>query len=248
MSKTVKFLKLPNSSEDYVINASLLDGTSASDFFAEIGTKANKNDIAKTVSLPISNAEQAYVRISNFGNWSGQGDSSKWYMCGFSMLITSRAGETVWLSISSDDNGKNAKAIRFMNTYSKIDSVLYCVEDNSIYVVVNPWCNTLNVHMLSNVLDLYVPTVSTVSSVPETAVTVPITAMGPEMTTTSVGDQSRSLNTYGSGTHPCYNGSEIALVSDIEALRAEACTVYVGNTEPTSAIGSEGDIYIQLSE
>jgi len=175
--------------------------------------KANKADIATTASLGYSNSTVTYFKISDFGNWG----TGAWYEKGFSMLVSSRAGETVWVSVSSDDSNTNAKAIRLLNTYSKIVKLYYSVAESAIYVQANAWCNNINAHILSNINGDYVPTVVHSSTLASDAVEIAITELGPTGTTVNIGHSSKALTLLGNATNPTYNGNSLALSSDLGA-------------------------------
>ena len=183
--------------------------------------------VAKTKTLALSNSSVAYVKISNFGAWG----TGAWYQKGFSMLITSRAGELVWVSVSSDDSNTNAKAIRLLNTYSKINAVYYSVSESAVYVQVNAWCNNVNAHILSNVNGDYVPAVAQASALPSDAVEIKIAEFGVTGSSTNIGDSSRAVAMIGSGDKPTYNGNNIAMESD---LNSKAPAYSYGTTDLTA--------------
>lgn len=168
-------------------------------------------DIATTKYNSTSSGSATYFKIADFGSWG----TGAWYQKGFSMLIGSRAGETVWLAVSSDDSNTNAKAFRIMNTYGKIAAVYYNVSESSVYVKANAWCNNITAHIISNIGGDYVPSVTVVSSVPSGSVEVNIVEFGPTSSGLAVGDTSAALALGGSATRPTYNGAEVALLSDV---------------------------------
>lgn len=180
----------------------------------QINDKANKTDIATTVSKAISNSAVSYVKISNFGDWG----AGAWYQKGFSMLVTSRAGETVWVSVSSNDSNTSAKAIRLMNTYTKIQKIYYSVSESAVYVQIVAWANNVNAHILSNVNGDYVPTVETASALASDVVEIPIVEFGAASNKVVIGNSTMSVEMIGSGDRPTYNGSNMALQSDIPAV------------------------------
>ena len=159
----------------------------------------------------LSNSATAYVKISDFGEWG----TGNWAQKGFSMLITSRAGEMIWLSLSSDDSNTNANAIRLINRYGKINALHYSASESAIYVTVNAWCNNVCAHILSNVNGDYVPTVASASALPSDAVQIPITPFGIDQSNTYVGDSAKELKLNGSTERPTYNGNDMALKSDV---------------------------------
>jgi hypothetical protein len=113
-----------------------------------------------------------------------------------------------------------------------------------VYVTVNAWCNNVNAHILSNVNGNYIPTVAQANALPSDAVKITIAEFGVTGNATNIGDSSRALAMIGSGTRPTYNGGEVALKRDIDALENKAVTVLSGSAEPTSDIGKDGDIYL----
>lgn len=230
-----------------------MDGVTSS-VQSQLDSKANKSDIATTKSFGASNSAAIYVKISDFGAWG----TGTWYQKGFSILITSRAGEMVWCAVSSDDSNTNAKAIRLLNTYSKIANIYYSASESAIYVKANAWCNNINAHVLSNVNGDYVPTVAQASALASDAVEIPIIPFGITGSSTDVGGSSVALKLAGSATRPTYNGSDMALSSDVSSLSSEvanlksqfdtlvasAVSVHSGNAQPVSALGEDGDIYL----
>ena len=170
-------------------------------------------DIAATKYASTSTANTSYFKISDFGSWG----TGAWYQKGFSMLITSRAGETVWFSLSANDSATTARAFRLMNTYSKIAGVYYSVSENAVYVKANAWCNNVTAHILSNIGGDYVPTVASVSGLASDAVEVDIIEFGPTSSGLAVGDSSTPLLLGGSATRPTYNGTDMALSSDLSS-------------------------------
>lgn len=177
-------------------------------------------DIATTKMQAMSNSTVAYVKISDFGAWG----TGAWYQKGFSMLITSRGGEMIWLAVSSDDSNTNAKAIRLLNTYSKIAGVYYSASESAVYVKVNAWCNNINAHILSNVNGDYVPTVATASALASDAVEVKIAEFGQAYDHVAVGRSDQPVKLRGSAARPLYNDDELALKSDIPAPKTETWT------------------------
>lgn len=179
----------------------------------------NARNTPRTATCGSSSASPSYFKISDFGEWG----SAPWNRCGFSMLITSRAGETVWVSVSSNDSNKNAKALRLMNTHGKIANIYYSIAESAIYVCVKPWANNVNAHILSNVNGDYVPAVSQATALPADVVDIPITEFGPASSTTNVGDTTRALAFYGDPESvPTYNTEKYLAVmtygtEDLEA-------------------------------
>lgn len=179
--------------------------------------KANSADIATTILVGTAVQNNTYWKIADFGNW-GTGD---WTKKGFSMLITSRAGEMVWVSLAANDSGTSAGAIRLINRYSKIGAIHYSVSESAIYVTAVGWANNICAHILSNVNGDYVPTIASASALPSDAVAINIVEFGIDSTSTIVGDNSVLLALGGSATRPTYNGNDVALYSDVSALSSE---------------------------
>lgn len=181
---------------------------------SSIAAKANSADIATTASYGISNSANQYMKVYDFGAWG----TGVWYQKGFSMLLTSRAGELVWVAVSSDDAGTNAKAIRLLNTYGKINGIWYSASESAIYCQMKAWCNNLNAHVISNVNGDYVPAIATASALPDDAVSINIVEFGVSGSGTQVGDTSVNLLLGGAATRPTYNGGDVALLSDVNAV------------------------------
>ena len=207
------------------------------------------SDIATTATMGISNSTTAYVKISNFGDWG----TGPWYAKGFSMLVTARAGETVWVSVYSDDSNTNARAIRLLNTYSKIAALHYSPSESALYVTANAWANNINAHILSNVNGDYVPSVAQASALPNDATAIPITELGPGYDTINIGNGVTPLRLTGSETRPMYNNSALAAYSDVQELRADveqlkgaSIAVLSGNGVPSASLGEDGDIYLVM--
>lgn len=203
-------------------------------------TKANAADIAKTATFGVSNSAVSYIRIHDFGLWG----AGAWYAKGFSMLVTSRGGETIWVSVSADDSNTRARAIRLMNSYSKMQALYYNAEDNSIYVKISAWANNVNAHIISNVYGDYVAKVEQVSSVPGTAVAIQITELGPGYDAINIGCGVVPLAFVGKNERPTYNNKELVLKEEFDALVASSVSVLSGAVEPTADQGEDGDVYL----
>lgn len=215
----------------------------------ELDKKANKSDIASTVMQGTAVENNTYWKISDFGNWG----TESWMKKGFSMLITSRAGEMIWVSLSENDSNTSAGAIRLINRYSKIASLHYSVSESAIYVTAAGWANNICAHIISNVNGEYVPTITSASALPSDAVSINIVEFGINSTSTVVGDNSVLLEMAGSATRPTYNSNDIALYSDVSELNTRlsniesaAVSVLSGVSEPTDDQGSDGDIYLVM--
>lgn len=178
-----------------------------------IDAKANKADIAATIYQGTATQNVTYWKVSNFGNW-GTGD---WYAKGFSMLLTSRAGEMIWVSLAANDSATSAEAIRLFNRYSKMASISYSASESAIYITAAGWSNNICAHILSNINGDYVPTISQASALPADAVMIPITEMGPTADQLNIGcSGSKKLNLTGSTDRPLYNSVDLALKSDVD--------------------------------
>lgn len=162
---------------------------------------AKKADIATTKMAGFSNSAAIYVKISDFGAWG----TGNWTQKGFSMLLTSRGGEMIWLALAADDSNTNAKAIRLLNTYSKITNIYYVTSESAIYAKMNAWCNNICAHVISNVNGDYVPTVAQASALPSGAVEIKITEFGATSAGLTVGGSNGTLSLAGSGSRPTYN-------------------------------------------
>ena len=184
---------------------------------ASVSAKANKSDIATTVMQGTATQNNTYWKIADFGNWG----TGTWMYKGFTMLITSRAGELVWVSLAANDSATSAGAFRLVNRYSKINSIYYSVSESAIYVVAAAWANNICAHILTNVNGDYVPTVSAASGLPSDAVAINIVEFGIDSTSTVVGDTSSILKLGGSADRPTYNDKELALQNDLSAHSAD---------------------------
>lgn len=222
---------------------------------SEVDEKANKADIATTKYTAASNSAAIYVKISDFGSWG----TGAWHQKGFSMLITSRAGELVWVSVAANDSATSARAIRLLNTYSKISNLYYSASESAIYVKAIAWCNNITAHIISNINGDYVPTVAQASALASDAVEINIVEFGINSTSTVVGDSSVKLELGGSGDRPTYNGSNVALQSDIPtdtnttyALSKSGSTITLtgsdgSTTSVTDDVSSGGGNYLPLT-
>lgn len=193
-----------------VTELNYMDGVT-SNVQMQLDAKANKADIATTKYVVTASDSVTYHKIYDFGAWG----TGAWYRKGFSMLVTSRAGEIVWVTIAANDSNTSASAIRLMDRYSKIRKIYYSVSESAIYVEASAWANNICAHILTNVGGDYVPTVSTVSAMAEDAVEIPIIPFGVDSDSTNIGSSALVLNMAGSNDRPTYNDVELALVSDI---------------------------------
>ena len=188
-----------------------------------LDAKAAKADIAATKYAAASNSSAIYFKISDFGAWG----SGAWYQKGFSMLISSRAGEMIWVAVSSDDSNTNAKAIRLLNTYGKILNIYYSTSESALYVKANAWCNNVCAHIISNLNGDYVANVTQASALASDAVEIKITEFGATSAGVAVGSSNGTLTLIGSGNRPTYNGTNVALQNDIPSLSGYATQTWV---------------------
>ena len=194
-----------------------MDGVT-SNVQTQLDTKADKSDIATTVFQGTATENNTYWKISDFGNWG----TGAWYQKGFSMLISSRAGELIWVSIAANDSNTSAEAIRLMNRYSKIGALYYSASESAIYVLAAGWANNICAHILTNVNGDYVPTITNASGLPSDAAAIGITEFGASASETNVGSSQKTLELRGSEDRPSYNFTDLALFSDIPTDYAKA--------------------------
>lgn len=194
-----------------------MDGVT-SNVQTQLDTKADKSNIATTVFKGTATENNTYWKISDFGNWG----TGAWYQKGFSMLISSRAGELIWVSIAANDSNTSAEAIRLMNRYSKIGALYYSASESAIYVLAAGWANNICAHILTNVNGDYVPTITNASGLPSDAAAIGITELGASSSETNVGSSQKTLELRGSEDRPSYNFTDLALFSDIPTDYAKA--------------------------
>ena len=134
--------------------------------------------------------------------------------------------------MSSDDSNTNAKAIRLLNTYSKIVAVHYSPSESAVYVTAAAYGNNIGAHILSNVNGEYVPTVAIASALPSDAVQVTIVELGPTGSATNLGNTALALTMKGKDARPTYNGESVALSDDVpDSTRSFKFTYEDGTTE-----------------
>ena len=193
--------------------------------------KADKADIATTAMQGTATGSNTYWKIHSFGNWG----TGNWAQKGFSMIITSRAGEMIWLSLAANDSNTSAGAIRLINRYSKIAALHYSASENAIYVTAAAWANNICAHIISNVNGDYVPAVSSASALPSDAVAINIVEFGINNTSAVVGDNSVLLEMAGSADRPTYNGANVALQSDIPSVPVQSVNGKTGAVQLTAS-------------
>ena len=182
---------------------------------ATLDSYALKTDLPTTSYIGTASQSITYAKVHGFGEWG----TGTWYTKGFSLLLSARAGETVWVSVSADDSNTNAKAFRIMNTYSKIRKVYYSVSESAIYCELAAWANNLCATVIVNNAGDFSPIVNSASGLPSDAVNIPIVSMGPTGSALELGSTDKALSLIGKDARPTYtdaNGAhDIALVSDI---------------------------------
>lgn len=189
-----------------------------------LALKANKADIAATAMQGTATQNNTHWKIHNFGDWG----TGTWMTKGFNMLISSRAGETIWVSLAANDSNTSAEAIRLVNRYSKIAAIYYMASENALYVTAAGWANNICAHILSNVNGDYVPSISSASEIPSGAVAIQITEFGANSAGAVVGRANGTLSFSGSGAAPTYNGANLALASDVNTRVAKAGDTMTG--------------------
>ena len=203
-----------NHASNTTVHITSAERTSWNNAVTEVAKKANSADIAATKYVGTATQNNTYHKIYNFGNWG----TGNWMQKSFSMLISSRAGETIWVSLAANDSNTSAAAFRLINRYSKIAAIYYSVSESAIYVTAAGWANNICAHILSNVNGDYVPTVETVSGLASDCVSINIVEFGVDSTSAVVGDDSVLLKMGGSAERPTYNNSDMALYSDITSI------------------------------
>lgn len=201
-----------NPVQNKVVHAALSAKADAS----ALSAYALKTDLPTTAYIGTASQSITYAKVHGFGEWG----TGTWYTKGFSLLLSARAGETVWVSVSADDSNTNAKAFRIMNTHSKIRKVYYSVSESAIYCELAAWANNLCATVIVNNAGDFAPLVNSATGLPSDAVNIPITEMGPTGSALNLGSSNLSLTLNGKDTRPTYNGEEVALLSDTSSLTA----------------------------
>ena len=182
---------------------------------ATLDSYALKTDLPTTSYIGTASQSITYAKVHGFGEWG----TGTWYTKGFSLLLSARAGETVWVSVSADDSNTNAKAFRIMNSYSKIRKVYYSVSESAIYCELAAWANNLCATVIVNNAGDFSPIVNSASGLPSDAVNIPIVSMGPTGSALELGSTDKALSLIGKDARPTYtdaNGAhDLALVSDL---------------------------------
>lgn len=233
---------------------------------AKSNFSGNYNDLTNKPTIPTrgvviqpnNQSTVTYFKISNFGTWYGLANNEK-----VSLLIGSRSGETILFTLAGETaTTMEASALRLNNHYSKILGIYYKISENAIYVSLGDWARILSVDVLSDKSGNYTPIVEQIDALPTDAadaavdaklITVPIVPFGSHYTAgIVVGNTDQNLVFGGKNARPTYNGSNMALQSDVtsldtrlSALEASIVTVYSGTeASMTSDVGSDGDVYL----
>ena len=201
----------------------------------DLSAYARKADIAATKYASSSQSTATIVKISDFGSWG----TGAWNQKNFSMLVSSRAGEMIWVTVAANDSSTDARAIRLMNRYSKITAIYYSASESAIYVKTAAWMNNVTAHLLSNIAGDYVPTVAVASALASDAVEINIVEFGINATSAVVGDSSVLLEMGGSAARPTYNGADMAMLSDTPSITYGTDDLTAG----TSALAT-GAVYL----
>jgi hypothetical protein len=173
------------------------------------------------VTNPKDQSVVTYFKISNFGTWYGLATNEK-----VSLLIGTRSGETILFTLAGENASTvGASALRLNDRYSKISGIYYKISENAIYVSLGAWANILSVDVLSDKSGNYTPIVEQINALPvdETdaaadakLITVPIVPFGSHYANgTVIGNNTQNLALGGKNARPTYNGSNMALQSDI---------------------------------
>lgn len=131
------------------------------------GEKGANGEPINTVNFPLTgNAGTVYVSANVGKITNGQG---------FSVIIQSRAGETVWVNVTANDAGFEGYAIRMSNTHGKTSGIWYDQSTGYLYTLQNAWSNLVSFTVIATTFSVRQPTVAQVSSIPSTATKIDIT-------------------------------------------------------------------------
>lgn len=189
----------------------------------------NYNDLTNKPTIPTrgvviqpnNQSTVTYFKISNFGTWYGLANNEK-----VSLLIGSRSGETILFTLAGETaTTMEGSALRLNNHYSKILGIYYKISENAIYVSLGDWARILSVDVLSDKSGNYTPIVEQIDALPTDAadaavdaklITVPIVPFGSHYTAgIVVGNTAQNLVFGGKNARPTYNGSNMALQSEV---------------------------------
>ena len=207
--------------------------TAVSNIETQLATKAAKADIATTVMQGSASQSTTYWKVHDFGEW-GSGD---WMSRGFSMLLSSRAGEMIWVSLAANDSSTSAGAFRLIDRYSKISAIHYSLSEHALYVTQAAWANNLCAHILSNVKGDYVPKINNATGLPSDAVQIPIIPFGINGDgNVAIGNSTGTLEMGGSADRPTYNGNNMALSNDVPSNTETWTFTLEDGTEVTKVV------------
>lgn len=200
---------------------------------SSLDAKANSSDIAKTVYTAASNSSPIYVKISDFGAWG----TGAWYQKGFSMLLTSRAGELIWVSLAADDSNTNARALRLINVYTKINALYYSASESALYCKMRAWCNNLSAHILTNINGDYVPTVAQASALPDDAIEIEIVEFGITPT-----DEETRMGYFWADPYRAYVDGEMLAFYDDDFITTANIDTICGQTMTVASLSSYSEV------
>lgn len=131
------------------------------------GEKGANGEPINTVNFPLTGNSGTVYISANVGKITiGQG---------FSVIIQSRGGETVWVNVTANDAGFKGYAIRMSNTHGKTAGIWYDQSTGYLYTQQNAWSNLVSFTVIATTFSIRQPTVAQVSSVPSTATQIVIT-------------------------------------------------------------------------
>lgn len=130
------------------------------------GEKGNNGEPINTVNFPLTGNPGTVYISANVGKISNGN--------GFSVIVQSRAGETVWVNCTANDAGFKGYAIRMSNTHSKTAGFWYDQSTGYLYTQQNGWSNLVSFTVIATTFSIRQPTVAQVSSIPSTATEIAI--------------------------------------------------------------------------
>lgn len=123
--------------------------------------KGEKGESFVTTNFPLTNNSGTVYVSANVGKITNGN--------GFSVIIQSRGGETVWVNCTANDASYKGYAIRMSNTYGKTAGIWYDQTTGYLYTQQNAWSNLVSFTVIATTFSIRQPSVSQVSSVPSTA-------------------------------------------------------------------------------
>ena len=131
------------------------------------GEKGANGEPINTVNFPLTgNSGTVYISANVGKITNGQG---------FSVIIQSRGGETVWVNCTANDAGFKGYAIRMSNTHGKTAGIWYDQSTGYLYTLQSAWSNLVSFTVIATTFSIRQPTVAQVSSIPSTATKIDIT-------------------------------------------------------------------------